>query len=390
MLPCVYQGGIMKELVLPAINKFGQGCINELGKMAQEKKLNKALIITDENLNKLGVLEGVYESLKAENIEYVVYDQVQPNPTVTNVNEATEMYHSHRCDFIVGVGGGSPNDCSKAVGILVTNGGDIRDYEGYNQSKNPAPLTFLVNTTAGTASEISRAYLISDPERMEKLIFKDINALPYCSFNDSNMMVGLPASITAGTGMDALTHALESYVSVGAYRLTQELSLSAIKLVFENLEVVCQEPQNIIARDNMIYAQSLAGIAFANAGLGLVHAMAHQLGGVYNLPHGLCNAILLPEVMNYNKQVVGDLYAQITDYLFSNNELKQDEKADYLINEVRALSEKVNTKVTLSSLGVNKEDLAMLAEKALLDGNLPRNPIQPSKEDIIKIYESVF
>ena len=380
----------MKELVLPAINKFGQGCIVELGKMAKEKNLNKALIITDENLNKIGVLDGVYESLKSEGIDYVVYDQVQPNPTVTNVNKATAMYHSHRCDFIVGVGGGSPNDCSKAVGILVNNGGDIRDYEGFNQSKNPAPLTFLVNTTAGTASEISRAYLISDPERMEKLIFKDINALPYCSFNDSDMMIGLPASITAGTGMDALTHALESYVSVGAYRLTEELSLSAIKLVFENLETACLEPKNIEARDNMIYAQSLAGIAFANAGLGLVHAMAHQLGGVYNLPHGLCNAILLPEVMAYNKQVVAEKYATITDYLFVGNDLKQEDKADYLIDQVRNLSAQVKTNIPLHELNVEKDDLEMLAEKALLDGNLPRNPIQPSKEDIIKIYESVF
>ncbi|CAM3584581.1 iron-containing alcohol dehydrogenase [Erysipelothrix urinaevulpis] len=380
----------MKELVLPAINKFGSGCISLLGEMAKEKKLKKALIITDENLNKLGVLNGVYTSLENHNIAYVVYDNVHPNPTITNVNEATALYHDYACDFIVGVGGGSPNDCSKAVGILASNGGDIKDYEGFNQSNHPAPLTFLVNTTAGTASEISRAYLISDPDKQEKLIFKDINALPYCSFNDADMMINLPASITASTGMDALTHAIESYVSVGAYRLTKELSLSAIKLVFENLVEACENGKNVEARDNMIYAQTLAGIAFANAGLGLVHSMAHALGGVYNLPHGLCNAILLPEVMVYNNKKVEAEYAEITDYLYPGLMMTTSEKAVYLIEKVNELSIRVKTKTPLNELGVSIDGLDILADKALEDGNLPRNPIQPTKKEILEIYERVY
>lgn len=379
------------ELVVPSINKFGSGVIQEIGPMVQELKLKHALIVTDINLNKLGIVKFVTDQLDLVDVTYSIYDAVQPNPTVKNVEDAVEVYHDNKCDFIIGIGGGSPNDCSKAVGIVVSNGGKIHDYEGFNQSKQQAPITMLVNTTAGTASEISRAYLISDDQRVEKLIFKDINALPYCSFNDPDMMLGLPASITAGTGMDALTHAIESYVSVGAYELTRKLSQSAIELVFDNLEKVIENPRSVEYRENMIYAQTLAGMAFCNAGLGLVHSMAHQLGAVYNLPHGLCNAIILPEVMKYNQQVVGSRYADLAKVLFLDEvkNMTEKEQSQYFIDQVETLSTNIGTKIKLRDLGVVEEDIEMLAEKSLVDGNLPRNPIQPSKEDVIQLFRNL-
>ncbi len=380
------------EFVVPSINKFGAGCIKEIGDLSTSLDLKNALIVTDKNLNKLGLVDFVTRELERTDVAYTIYDNVQPNPTRKNVEEAVALYHQSGCDYIIGIGGGSPNDCSKAVGIVVSNGGDIVDYEGFNQSKNKAPITFLVNTTAGTASEISRAYLISDDRRVEKLIFKDINALPYASFNDPEMMTGLPASITAGTGMDALTHAVESYVTPGAYPLTQKLSLDAIEFIFENLEAVIGDPQNIELRENMIYAQSLAGMAFCNAGLGLVHSMAHQLGAVYNLPHGLCNAIILPTVMRYNAAVVMEKYAEISRRLYGDKvkNLSTEEQGHTFINEVENLSERVKTKIALTELGVKLEDLELLAEKTLKDGNLAKNPIQPSKEDIINLFEGLL
>lgn len=376
------------ELVLPSINKFGSGVIKEIGPMIVDLNLKKALIVTDVNLNKLGIVSFVTDVLDEYKIEYSIYDEVQPNPTVKNVEEAVEKYHNLKCDFIIGIGGGSPNDCSKAVGIVVSNGGQIHDYEGFNQSSKASPTLMLVNTTAGTASEISRAYLISDDKRVEKLIFKDINALPYCSFNDPDMMLGLPASITAATGMDALTHAIESYVSVGAYELTRKLSQSAIELIFDNLPKVIEEPKSIEYRENMIYAQTLAGMAFCNAGLGLVHSMAHQLGAVYNLPHGLCNAIILPEVMKYNQSVSAKEYAYLAEVLFANEvkSLSTQEKSEYFIEKVKTLSKLIGTNIPLKELGVKTEDIKMLAEKSLLDGNLPRNPIQPSQEDVEQLF----
>lgn len=382
----------MHELVMPSINKFGPGCVKEIGLLASNLNLKKALIITDINLYKLGLLDRITESLETADILYEMYTGVQPNPTKKNVEEASKQYLDNSCDFIIGVGGGSPNDCSKAVGIVVNNGGQINDYEGFNQSKNKAPYIFNVNTTAGTASEISRAYLISDEERVEKLIFKDINALPYCSFNDPEMMTGLPAGITAGTGMDALTHAIESYVSVGKYPLTEKLSISAIELVFENLQKSIKEPLSIEYRSNMIYAQTLAGMAFCNAGLGLVHSMAHQLGAVYNLPHGLCNAILLPHVMRFNQTAVSKDYAKLAVRLFpeATKYMEEEKQSNYFIDRVALLSKEIGTDTKLQNLGVKREDIELLAEKSLKDGNLPRNPIQPTKEDIIKIFESAY
>lgn len=382
----------MYELVMPSINRYGAGCVASLGELAKENNLKNALIVTDHNLVKLNVIDDVLDSLKQSNISYQIFDEVNPNPTKDNVFKGIKAYEANNSDFIIGIGGGSPNDCAKAIGMMVSNGGELESYIGFNQTKEAAPKLFMVNTTAGTASEISRSFLISDEEKQEKLIFKDIHTLPYASFNDPNLMVNLPKSITASTGMDALTHAIESYVSTGKYPLTQSMSLSAIEFIFNSLEKVIAEPENILLREQMIYAQSLAGMSFCNSGLGLVHAMAHQLGGVYNLPHGLCNAILLPHVMTYNQQVASKGFAEIAKrvFPFETKDLDEKEASQWLIQEVFALSERIGTKVSLRDLKVKEEDIGLLADKTLLDGNLPRNPIQPSKAEIELIFKQAY
>lgn len=382
----------MYELIMPPINRFGENCVSTIGLLAAEIKLKKALVVTDHNLVKLGIINSVLKSLETESITYSIFDEVKPNPTKENVLKGIEVYQNDKCDFIIGIGGGSSNDCAKAIGMMVSNGGILEDYIGFNKSKNESPKLFMVNTTAGTASEISRSFLISDEAKQEKLIFKDIHTLPYASFNDPNLMVNLPQAITASTGMDALTHAIESYISTGKYPLTQKMSLASTEFIFTSLEEVIKDPQNIMLREQMIYAQTLAGMSFCNSGLGLVHCMAHQLGGVYNLPHGLCNAILLPFVMEFNQQVAKSGFSEIAHKLwpFETEDMSIDEASSYLIQKVNELSEKIGTKVSLKGLGVKEEDIPLLADKTLLDGNLPRNPIQPTKQEVEELFREAY
>lgn len=382
----------MYELVMPSLNYFGEGCIKKIGEIAKYQSLKKALIVTDENLVKLKLVKPILDSLVDNGIKYYIFDGVKQNPTKKNVIDGREYYIQEKCDFIIGIGGGSPNDCAKAIGLMATNDGELDKYIGFNQSKNRSPVLFMVNTTAGTASEISRAFLISDEEKKEKLIFKDINSLPYAAFNDPTLMIGLPKSITANTGMDALTHAIESYISTGKYGLTQQMSLSSIKLIFDYLEKAINDPENIYYREQMIYAQSLAGMSFCNSGLGLVHSMAHQLGGVYNLPHGLCNAILLPYVMEFNQSVAFNEFGNIAQHIFpiETMDLTVNDSSKYLIDKVFELSNSLGTNIKLRELGVQEKDIDLLVKKTFKDGNLVRNPIQPTEKEVKMIFEKAY
>lgn len=382
----------MHELILPSINYFGAKSILQLGPICKKEKIKVILVITDKNLQRLGFVDEIQSILLKENIQIVVYDDVAPNPTTQNVEEALAVLDQHNCDGIIGLGGGSPNDCAKAVAIMQANRGDIHDYVGFNRSQKKTLPVICINTTAGTASEISRAFLITDIDREEKLIFKDIHALPSYSINDVDLMIGLPSSVTAQTGMDALTHAIESYVSTGKNQLTRIFAMNAIELIFENLVEVLNHPDNKASREAMVYAQFLAGMSFCNSGLGLVHAMAHQLGAVYDLPHGLCNAILLPTVMSFNNQnSAKEGYAEIAKKIFCEKNFSNDDEAsEFLIMKVRKLSTDSGTDQKLKDLGVEKKYLFNLAEKTLTDGNLPRNPIQPTVEEVVQLFEQVF
>lgn len=382
----------MKEFVMPAINLFGEESIRQLGSLVNQCKGSRVLLITDRNLVNCGIASRIEAVLDGQDIFWKRYDGVQPNPTKKNVYEAVEILKEYRCDVIVGLGGGSPNDCSKAVSILAANGGKVEDYEGLNRSGKQGVPLITVNTTAGTASEISRAYLITDEEKHEKIICKDIHALPFASINDPELMVSLPSHVTAATGMDALTHAVESYVCNNSYGLTKELASSAIRLVFSNLRQVIADPENLGLRRQMIYAQSLAGMAFCNSGVGLAHAIAHALGASYGMPHGLCTAMVLPGVIRINRKVSEALYADLGRIAFPERcrERKEQTCADIFLEEVIRLSQDVGTAKRLASYGAKEDELEDVAKKAMKDGNIGRNPIMPSKEQIIDLLREIL
>lgn len=381
---------MLSEFVMPKINWYGSKSIDKIPELIAQKDGNKALIITDKNLRVCGISKRIEDVLDAGHVRWVCYDGVHPNPTKCNVYEALSILKNEKCDVIIGVGGGSPNDCAKAVSILAANGGEIEDYVGFNRSEKSGIPIIAVNTTAGTASEISRAYLITDEDKQEKIICKDIHALPYAAVNDQDLMVGLPAHVTAETGMDALSHALESYVCNNSSCLTQELSVGAMHLIFNSLREVISEPANLIYRERMSYAQSLAGMAFCNSGVGLDHAIAHALGALYDLSHGLCTAIALPGVIRFNRRKVEKLYAQLGRRLFPEKCLGLDEEecTDAFLNEVINLSQRIGTCKKLAEVGVKESELPEIAEKALNDGNIGRNPLIPDKKELIEIlYE---
>lgn len=368
---------------------FGYGARKDLPDLLAREGVKRALVITDQSLRKLGICKKVCEVLENAGLGYAIFDEVQPNPTLENVNDGVRMMKEEQCDFLIAVGGGSANDCAKAIRLLAAGGGALTDYQGGNKSPKKGVLLVAVNTTAGTGSEVSRAYLISDTAEKRKLIFKDDYAMPSIAVNDTELMEQLPPHITAQTGMDALTHAIESFSSTGRYLLSDLLAKDAMKLIYGWLPAAVKHPENLQAREAMAYGQYLAGLSFGNAGLGMVHAMAHQLGGTYNLPHGLCNAVLLPWVMEFNLEAAEVPYAEIAELLDSEGckEMNQKEKAAYAAELIRSLSRRVGTDVPLKSLGVKEEDIEVMAQKALKDGCILSSPVIPTKEEVIGVYQ---
>lgn len=369
------------------ITLFGRGCRRQLPDLLRREGVKKALIVTDASLEKLGIRAMVTDAL--EGFSFAVFSGVCPNPTLENVRDGLTIFRQEGCDFIVAVGGGSANDCAKAIGVLVANGGELKDYQGPNKSKVRIPFLVAVNTTAGTASEVSRAYLITDEEARRKLIFKDDFAMPDIAVDDTDLMMGLPASITAQTGMDALTHAIESYCATSRTPLTDMLAEDAMHLIWEWLPAAVQDGGNEEARDGMALGQYLAGLSFGNAGLGLVHAMAHQLSAVYHMGHGLSNAVLLPTVLEYYRQTVPGVIGRIARVLAPEQCAGQSAEAcDTLaVGLVLQLSQRIGTDIPLSRLGVTRDSFDEMADKALLDGCLATAPSIPDRETICSLYE---
>ena len=284
------------KFFMPTVNLMGPNSLIDAGKDIKSLGFKKALIVTDKVLNSIGLVKKLEEVLTSNGVTSVVYDHTHPNPTVTNVNEGLEILNNENCDFIISFGGGSPHDCAKGIALVATNGGEIKDYEGVDVSKKPQLPLVAINTTAGTASEMTRFCIITDEVRHIKMAIVDKHVTPLLSVNDPLLMLNMPKSLTAATGMDALTHAIEAYVSTIATPITDACAQKAIELISKFLKPAVENGQDENARDMMAYAEFLAGMAFNNASLGYVHAMAHQLGGFYDLPHGVCNAILLPHV----------------------------------------------------------------------------------------------
>lgn len=384
----------MYDFFMPNVNFFGNGSVEVVGERCQILGAKKALIVTDSFLRSVegGPVEKVTDSLNSVGISYVFYDGVEPNPKDTNVKEGLEVYRNESCDLILTVGGGSSHDCGKGIGIAASHDGDLyEDYAGIEKLTNTLPPIVAVNTTAGTGSEVTRHCVLTNTEKKVKFPIVSWRNTPLVSINDPELMVDKPAGLTAATGMDALTHAVESYISLGANAVTDSMAIQAIKLISNNLRQAVSYGHNIEARDNMANASLLAGMAFNNAGLGYVHAMAHQLGGLYDIAHGVANALLLPHVLRYNLISNPQKFADIAEFMGENIEgLSVRDAAEKAITAISKLSKDVNIPTHLSELGVKEEDFEKMAELALEDGNAFTNPIQGKKEDIIEIFKAAY
>ena len=375
------------QFFMPSNNILGQGALAEGLTQIAQLGFKKAFLVTDAPLVKMGMAQQVADQLAEKGIEYVIFDGVKPNPTVGNVNAGLEQLKQSQADFVISLGGGSVHDCAKGIALVASNGGKIEDYEGLNQSKKPQMTLIAINTTAGTASEMTRFTIITDETRHVKMAIVDSNVTPFLSINDSELMAGMPADLTAATGMDALTHAVEAYVSTIASPITDACALKAIALVARYLPTAVSTPNDAEAREQMAYAQFLAGMAFNNASLGYVHAMAHQLGGFYDLPHGVCNALLLPHVEAFNMKVASERLNEVGQVLGANN---SDLNGLNVIAAIKTLADIVGIPKSLEELGVKREDFGTLADNALKDVCGLTNPIQASKDEIIGIFENAY
>ncbi|CEN78812.1 L-threonine dehydrogenase [Paraclostridium sordellii] len=368
---------------MPNISLMGPGCVKKISEEINSRGLKKALIVCGKRSSKSEEFKGVTDLLEENNIDYVVYPGSQPNPTVKNVMDGVEILKENDCDFVISYGGGSPHDCAKGIALVATNGGNIKDYEGINKSKKPQLPLISINTTAGTASEMTVFSIITDEDRHVKMAIVDKNVTPILAVNDPELMVSMPKSLTAATGMDALTHAVEAYVSTAATPVTDACAQKAIELISQHLRDAVEDGTNMEARDMMAYAEYLAGMAFNSASLGYVHAIAHQLGGFYNLPHGVCNAILLPEVQEFNSRVSSNKLKDIAKFMGVDiSNMSDEEGAKSCINAIRKLSSDVGIPSGLKELGVKVEDFDTLADNALRDACGLTNPIKATHQDV--------
>ncbi|WP_312752837.1 iron-containing alcohol dehydrogenase [Psychrobacter sanguinis] len=377
----------LSQFFMPSNNLIGEGALEKGIEQLARLNCKKVFIVTDKILEQIGVVAQVTKPLESRGIEFKLFTDVQPNPTVSNVNAGLADLKSFDADLMISLGGGSVHDCAKGIAVVATNGGKIQDYEGLDKSTKPTLPLVSINTTAGTASEMTRFCIITDETTHIKMAIVDSNLTPILSINDSAIMSNMPAGLTAATGMDALTHAVEAYVSTGASPITDACALKAIELIAQSLPTAVVEPKNMKARDDMAYAQFLAGMAFNNASLGYVHAMAHQLGGMYDLPHGVCNALLLPHVEAFNESAAKERLDTIGQILTENN---NDLAGLNTIDAIKKLADIVNIPKSLEELGVKREDFDELATNALKDVCGFTNPIQASHEQIVGIFEEAF
>jgi alcohol dehydrogenase len=376
---------------IPTVSLMGVGASKQVGPQAKSLGATKALIVTDKVLNQLGVAGRIKGQLEEAGLKAVVFDGAEPNPTDTNVHDGLKVYEQNKCDMIVSLGGGSAHDCAKGVGIVAANGGNIRNYEGIDKSTKAMPPFIAINTTAGTASEMTRFCIITNTSTHVKMAIVDWRCTPNVAINDPVLMVGKPPALTAATGMDALTHAVEAYVSTIATPITDACAIKAIELIAKNLRPAVANGQNLQARDQMAYAEYLAGMAFNNASLGYVHAMAHQLGGFYNLPHGVCNAILLPAVCEFNliasAKRLGDVAVALGEDISG---LAPVDAAAKGIAAIRKLSKAIGIPAGLKELGVKEADLVVMAENAKKDACQLTNPRTATLEQVVGIFKAAL
>ena len=375
------------KIVLNETSYHGAGAIKEITVEAKNRGFKKAFVCSDPDLVKFNVTSKVTDLLKAENMEFEVYSDIQPNPTIENVQNGVAAFKKAGADYIISIGGGSSMDTAKAIGIIITNPEfeDVRSLEGLSATKNPCVPTFAVPTTAGTAAEVTINYVITDVEKKRKFVCVDPHDIPVVAFVDPEMMGSMPKGLTASTGMDALTHAIEGYTTLGANTITDMFNLKAIELIAKSLRGAVENTKE--GREGMALGQYLTGMGFSNCGLGIVHSMAHSLGAVYDTPHGVANAILLPTVMEYNAEATGEKLKDVAIAMGVEGveNMSQEEYRKAAVDAVKKLSQDVGIPADLKAI-VKPEDLDFLTQSAMDDACRPGNPKEPTFEDIKNLY----
>jgi len=375
------------KIVLNETSYHGAGAIKEITVEAKNRGFKKAFVCSDPDLVKFNVTSKVTDLLKAENMDFEVYSEIQPNPTIENVQGGVAAFKKAGADYIIAIGGGSSMDTAKAIGIIITNPEfeDVRSLEGLSATKKPSVPIFAVPTTAGTAAEVTINYVITDVEKKRKFVCVDPHDIPVVAFVDPEMMSSMPKGLTASTGMDALTHAIEGYTTLGANTITDMFNLKAIELIAKSLRGAVENTKE--GREGMALGQYLTGMGFSNCGLGIVHSMAHSLGAVYDTPHGVANAILLPTVMEYNAEATGEKLKDVAIAMGVEGveKMSQEEYRKAAVDAVKQLSKDVGIPADLKAI-VKPEDLDFLTQSAMDDACRPGNPKEPTFEDIKNLY----
>lgn len=381
------------DFLMPSVNFFGAGVIAKVGDRAKILGMKKPLIVTDPFLETLegGAVEQTLASLTEAEVDFSIFNGVEPNPKVRNIKAAKTQYLAENCDSIITVGGGSAHDTGKGLGIILTNGDDITVLAGIETLENALPALMAVNTTAGTGSELTRHAVITNEETHLKFVVVSWRNIPLVSFNDPMLMLDVPQALTAATGMDAFVQAIEPYVSTNRNPITDGQCLQALKLIEESLREAVADGHNLEARTKMVEAEMLAGMAFNNADLGYVHAMAHQLGGQYDAPHGVCCALLLPIVEKFNIIAAPKRFAELAVAMGENIDgLSTRDAAEVAIKAMRQMSIDVGIPRSIKDIGAKPEDFELMAENALKDGNAFSNPRKATKTEIVQLFQEAY
>ena len=382
-----------RRFILNEVSYFGPGSREVLPQEIARLGLKKAFVATDKDLIKFGVADKVLDVLRNANIPFEIFSEIKPNPTVSNVKAGVAAFAASGADFILAIGGGSSIDTAKAIGIITNNPefSDVVSLEGVAPTQKKSVPIIALPTTAGTAAEVTINYVITDEENHKKMVCVDPNDIPAIAIVDAELMYTLPKSLTAATGLDALTHAIEGLITKGAWEMSDMFEIKAIEMIARYLETAVNEPSNADARNGMAVAQYIAGMAFSNVGLGVVHGMAHPLGAIFDIPHGVANALLLPIVMEYNMPAAIDKYVEIARAMnVYQPGMSKEEAAQAAVDAVKSLSIRVGIPQTLTEIGIKAEDLDRLAEAANADVCTPGNPREVNKEIILELYKKAL
>lgn len=384
---------MVNRFILNEVSYFGPGARKELPGVVERLGFKKALVVTDKGLMQFGVAKMVLDVMDEASIAYDIFDDVKPNPTVSNVKSGIEACKKAQADFIVAIGGGSSMDTAKGIGIVVNNPefSDIVSLEGVADTKKKSLPIIALPTTAGTAAETTINYVIIDESRQAKMVCVDPNDIPVCAIIDAELMYSLPKGLTAATGMDAMTHAIEGLITKAAWEMSDMFELKAIEMIYKYLPMAVNDPKNAEGRNGMAVAQYIAGMAFSNVGLGVDHGMAHPLSALFDIPHGVACAMLLPTVMRFNAPVCLAKYEQIAKAVGVWQEgMTLEQAADAACKAIEDLSAVVGTNKHLTDLGITEKDIPALAEQAINDVCTPGNPREVTKDDIISLYHKIL